>query len=72
MRVDVQVIPQEATPTCEIAGRRMRMDRRLVAIESMSAECAALLTKITIKQTHSRTFGYELPIGQANRTLLPV
>ena len=47
-----------------------RVDRRLVVLESMSAECGSLLTKIQIKQYKGRA-SLDIPSLSIPRTLLP-
>ena len=61
--VIVQVAP-------ETVDRYSRVDRRMVVLENMSAECGALLTKIQIKQYRGRA-SCELPTLETPiRTLL--
>lgn len=53
-------------------GKFRRIDKRLVTLEAMSAECGALLAKVSVKQY--RGHGYEFPSLSANtsRNLLSV
>jgi len=51
---------------------RQRIDRRLMTLESMSAECSALLAKVSIKQYHGNGYCGQVAAIRQNRTLISI